>query len=149
MIQWKKLEKEMLSVITSSIESLSDLKQCKEKYARYDAYNSNYIVELKYRGTKHADALIEFAKYEALKGYSTGRIAIYAVEAEDIIYLFNLNRLHRDGWDYRWEMQKQPKYSKLKKRGNGELVNKKVGFIDWEEADITINKLTKEVRRRE
>ena len=147
---WKKNEKEMLNSIKKHIESLSDLKQSSDRYRRYDASNDLAIVELKYRKAKYDDTLIEKSKYEALKTYCHGKIAIYAVQADNTIYLFNLNRLHKDEWNYKWENRDCNKTSEFYGQANNRSkVSKTVGYIDWDQADIIIEIDTGDIIRRE
>ena len=142
---WKAKEKGTYELVTETIESLSDLKWSKDKYSSFDAYNDLAIVEFKYRHQAYADTLIEKMKYENLKALCSGKIALYIVEAEDTIYIFNLNRLHKAGWDYKWEMRDCNATTHF---NNKNKKPKMVGYIDWEQADITIDRDTKEVTRR-
>ena len=84
-------------------------------------------------------------KYENLKAFCQGKVALYVVEVEGMIYIFNLNRLHKEGWDYKWEMRNCNATTHF---NNTNKKPKMVGYIDWSQADITINVDTKEVTRK-
>ena len=84
-------------------------------------------------------------KYENLKALNGGKLALYIVEVEGKIYIFNLNRLHKESWDYKWEMRDCNATTYF---NNREKKPKMVGYIAWEQADIIIDRQTKEITRR-
>ena len=85
---------------------------CGQKYNRFDAYNDRQIAELKVR--KHA----RFFGYEIL----------YIVGTKRGIHVFNITDLDISNYDYRWEWREMPSNTEF---GNGELMKKLVGYIDW------------------
>ena len=145
-MSWKAKEKGTYNTVIETIESLADLKWSKDKYSSFDAYNDLAIVEFKFRHQAYADTLIEKMKYENLKALCHGKVALYIVEAEGKVYIFNLNRLHKDGWDYKWEMRNCNATTHFNNRNKKP---KMVGYIAWEEADIVIDAATKEVTRKQ
>ena len=148
--RWKKNEKRTYDKVVETLPTMSDLKWSEDKYCRYDAYNDKTIMEFKFRkGRKYEDTMIEFSKYNNLKSHSSGRVAIYAVETENKIYLFNLNRLEHNNYDYKWETRDCNKTTEFHSQDfNGMKVPKKVGYIGWNEADVVINRDTGKVRRK-
>ena len=142
---WKSNEKKTYELVREVIPSLADIKWSKDKYSSFDAYNDVAIVEFKYRHQQWADTLIEKMKYENLKALNGGKLALYIVEAEGKIYIFNLNRLHKEHHDYKWEMRDCNATTYFK---NQNKKAKMVGYISWDEADITIDRETKEITRR-
>ena len=150
MSNWKSNEKQMFSLIKDSVPALSDIKWAEGGYSRYDAYSQFSIVELKYRkGPQYADTLIEYSKYQALRELNNGRLCVYAVQSAGNIYLFNLNRLHKEQYDYKWENRDCNATSEFHNQSqNRKKKSKQVGYISWDQADIILNVSTKELTRR-
>ena len=141
MSNWKANEKRMFEKLVRERPSLHDLQWSEDKYKRFDAYNDNVIVEFKFRNKKYEDTMIEFGKYEALKELSQGRLALYVVEAEGSIYVFNLNALAKENYDYRWEERYCNATSEFYGQKNNRVKkNKKVGYLDWDKAELVIEK---------
>ena len=133
---WKANERKMYECIIEKTKQ-KDLKMSKDKYSRVDCYNDQCIVELKYRtddyGPSNYDTtIIEKEKYENLKTYCHGRTAIYAVQAEKKIYLFDLNKLHKEHHEYRWE--NRGGFNTTTHFSNRAKKSKYVGYIPWEKA---------------
>ena len=143
-----KAEKEILELM-KEVPALDSLKLCKDKYSRFDAYNDLAIAEIKdRRGPQYEDTMIEYEKHEALKVFSHGRVALYVVRSAGTLYIFNLNWLKHKDYDFNWETRACNKTTDFASQsGNGRKVNKKVGYIEWHEAYITIDCKTKEVTR--
>lgn len=146
MDNWKKSEEGMHNLVTSSIKSLSDLKRPDNKMSVFDAYNDLAIVEYKFRrGQHYPDTLIEKKKYDNMRMYGSSKVCLYIVHSADTIYIFNLNHLHHIGWDYKWKTTYQPKTTSF----GGGRINKLTGYIDWDQAYITICCKTGEVKRKD
>ena len=65
---------------------------CENEYHRFDAYNNNYIIELKYRHKTYDEFIIEFDKYAYNKLYAEmyGKKFLYVVGVEDDMFIFNI-----------------------------------------------------------
>ena len=102
---------------------------CKDEYHRFDAYNSNYIIELKYRHKTYDEFIIEFDKYAYNKLYSEmyGKKFLYVVGVEDNIFIFNISNLDLSGYNYRWEMRPMPKQTEFDKNYE---IDKLVGYVE-------------------
>ena len=142
-------EKEILETL-AAVPALESLRFCKDKYSRFDAFNDLSIVEIKdRRGKQYETTLIEYDKYQALKDFSQGRLALYVVRSAGIVYIFNLNWLAKCEYDYNWESKYCNKTTDFGSQpGNGKKIQKKVGYIEWHEAFITIDCETNEVTRK-
>ena len=106
-----------------------DMKEVYYKYCNFDAYDENYIMEIKYRGKHYNDVLIEFNKYTFNKEYAKlkQKNFIYAVGLEDVIYLFNISHLNSNGYNYKWHWKKMPKQTEFEET---QEIMKFVGYID-------------------
>ena len=69
-----------------------NLKKPKQKYLQFDAYDKNYIVEIKIRNTFYANQIIEFSKYafNSLYAKTNDQTFVYAIAINGIIYVFNI-----------------------------------------------------------
>ena len=129
-------EQKMLSVLRAN-NKLSDLVEAEDQYSFYDACNDNVIIELKYRyphksGAKFNDTMIEYYKYD--KNINHTKDFLYVVRRPDDnkLYLFHINRLVRDNYDFKWSNRwcnKQTEFNANHK------ITKKVGYISWDQAD--------------
>ncbi len=102
----------------------------KERYNRFDAYNDMQIAELKVRTDDYPNTLIEFDKYAYNTRYCQifGKEFLYIVGTLKGIFVFNITDLDIDNYDYRWEWREMPSQTEF---GNGEIMKKMVGYIDW------------------
>jgi hypothetical protein len=102
---------------------------CENEYHRFDAYNNNYIIELKYRHKTYDEFIIEFDKYAYNKLYSEmyGKKFLYVVGVEDNIFIFNISNLDLSGYNYRWEMRPMPKQTEFDKNYK---IDKLVGYLE-------------------
>lgn len=108
-----------------------------DEFCTFDAYNDRYVVEMKDRGwTKYPDTLIEYHKVEANR--DSDRTLLYAVKNCGKIYIFNVTKLERDGYDFRWEKRMLPATTFFARK---EWIEKYVGYIKWEDA-IYVHDLT-------
>ena len=140
---WKNNEKGMYDAVKSAVPSLNDIKWAEGNYSRFDAYNKLAICEFKYRkGKKWEDTLIEHDKYQAMKDLNGGRVCLYIVQTEGIIYIFNLNKLVKEEWDFKW---KNVACNTTTEFANRAKKMKYVGYIDWDQAIYTIDADTKEI----
>lgn len=109
-----------------------NLKKPKQKYLQFDAYDKNYIVEIKVRNTYYDKQIIEFSKYAFNSKYAkiNDQIFVYAVAIKDIIYIFNISKLEND-YDFNWEWRKLPATTEFK---NNDNMLKYVGYLDIKDA---------------
>lgn len=109
-----------------------NLKKPKQKYLQFDAYDKNYIVEIKVRNTHYDKQIIEFSKYAFNSKYAkiNDQIFVYAVAIKDIIYIFNISKLEND-YDFNWEWRKLPATTEFK---NNDNMLKYVGYLNLADA---------------
>ena len=109
---------------------------CPNQYHRFDAYNNNYIIEIKYRNKLYKDFLIEFDKYAYNRLYAeiNNKKFLYVVgvpEAEHLgaynIYVYNISQLDKSGYKYNWHMREMPKQTEFDKNWN---IDKYVGYLE-------------------
>lgn len=118
---------------------LTNVKETKDPYSRYDCYvPGETYVELKHRGnvTHYDDTMIEFSKWTALS--QLPGLKLYTVYSCGKIYVFNLNRLHNEGYDYNWEVNNYNATTRTGKSTDGVKKPKKAGRISWDQADKVI-----------
>ena len=137
---WKKNEIAMYENIVGAVSVLDGLAMAKEKFSRYDCFNEKVVVELKvrtdaYGPSKYPTTMIEWDKYKALTEM-VGKIAIYAVQAEGKIYLFNLSRLTKEDYNFEWS---HTSCNTTTHFSNTSKKQKHVGYIEWDKAKVIIN----------
>ena len=109
-----------------------NLKKPKQKYLQFDAYDKNYIVEIKVRNTHYDKQIIEFSKYAFNSKYAkiNDQIFVYAVAINNIIYIFNISKLENE-YDFNWEWRKLPATTEFE---NNDNMLKYVGYLDIKDA---------------
>ena len=123
----KEKEREILNRINSHYKL--DLKESNYQYSHFDAYNKNYIMEIKYRNTYYPDMMIEFSKYTFNREYAkmTNRDFIYVVATEDDLCLFNITSLDNLEYEYYWQWKIMRKQTEFSER---EEIHKFIGYIN-------------------
>ena len=99
------------------------------RYHRFDAYNENYIVEVKYRNKEYENYIIEFDKYAYNVMYADlyKKKFLYVVGTPNDVYVFNITNLNKSGYNYKWEMRPMPKQTEFEQNWD---INKFVGYLD-------------------
>lgn len=115
-----------------SIYSNQSLKECENKYNRFDAYNDFSIVELKYRKSHYDQTMIEFDKFSYNHMYSklNNKKFMYIVRMQDFVYIFDINKLIEEKYDFNFGWRDLPKTTEFNKK---QTVKKFVGYIDIKE----------------
>ena len=98
-------------------------------YHRFDAYNDDYIIEIKYRHKMYQDFIIEFDKYAYNRLYAeiNDKKFLYVVGFEEDIYVYNITNLDKSGYNYKWQMIAMPKQTEFEKNWD---INKYVGYLE-------------------
>ena len=83
----------------------NNFKMAENKYSRFDAYNDKFIVEIKYRNKCYDSVLIEFDKYayNLLYAKQFGKQFLYIVKMGQVIYVFNVTKLDKRGYYFKWK----------------------------------------------
>ena len=98
------------------------------KYLQFDAYDENYIVEIKARRKYYETQIIEFSKFAFNLYFSklVNRKFIYAVLINSDVYIFNITKLEQNNYDFNWEYRKQPSTTDFE---NKNKILKFVGYL--------------------
>jgi len=129
----KERELEILERIKTTTKR--NILPAENEYERFDAYDDNYIWEIKDRGKYYENILIEFDKFSFNLNYAKiiNKYFLYAVAMDDKIYIFNISRLK--DYDYKWEWREMPKQTEFQENHK---INKFVGYIDIKDCGHTI-----------
>ena len=125
-------ELEIAKALMSTVGVLHDITKSKE-YDVYDYSNSVCLVEIKGRhnAKKFPDAIIEESKYLRLLKEANGKHCFYVMNSGKDIYVFDLQQLARDDYDFGWcERGGMPKTTFW----SNEVVTKRCGYIKWDAA---------------
>tara|TARA_R110002020_G_scaffold270841_2_gene486117 strand:- start:767 stop:1213 length:447 start_codon:yes stop_codon:yes gene_type:complete len=127
-------EKELYIMNKVNQELKYNLKEANYKYSRFDAYDDNYIAEIKFREKDYDRVLIEFDKYTFNKEYAkyNQKYFLYIIavpKPKKRIYIYNITEIdNKTSNFYRWNWtDKMPKQTEFK---NTEKDWKYVGYID-------------------
>ena len=99
------------------------------EYNRFDASNTYYIVEIKHRESFYQDTMIEFDKfsYNLLFAKTINKTFLYVVKMKNTIYIFNITKMHRLKYDFKWHWRKLPKSTEFDQSYD---VKKFVGYVN-------------------
>lgn len=110
-----------------------------DKYCIYDAFDDDYIVEVKVRKRWYPDCLVQYDKYELnlKESEQDGKEFLYIVSVGLDIYVFNITKLEADGYKFKWDWREMPKNTDF--GGSDDKIVKFVGFIDVTKASVHYN----------
>ena len=133
----KKAELEIMHQFNAyCLDSNNYLKAYPRKMSRFDAYNSDFIVEIKDRDSLYNEKLlIEFDKYAYNLAFSDvhNKKFIYLNRVGNNLYVFDINYLDYIQYDFNWEWKALPQTTEF---GKTELIEKYVGYIHIRDSDI-------------
>ena len=101
----------------------------KDKYCRWDAESDKYLAELKCRRTHYEDQIIEYDKFMEVKKEADkqGKEFLYCVSSPEGVYIFNINKLCEEDYNFKWEDRGLPATTDFT---NTNHKTKRVGYID-------------------
>jgi|TARA_R100000995_G_scaffold79729_1_gene50965 hypothetical protein len=112
-----------------------DLQEHIDPYSTYDAENDRYIVEIKSRTAEYDSWIIEKKKFDSniIKSVETGKTFVYLSEYNGKIMTWNIHRLVRKNYDFKWEERSMPKTTEFL---DNESITKQVGYLYEQDAKI-------------
>jgi hypothetical protein len=110
-----------------------------DQFCDYDAYDDDYLVEVKVRRKWYPDTLIEHDKMERniKRCQGLSKEFLYIVATNEDIYVFNVSKLLEKDYKFRWDWKEMPKNTDF--GGSEDKIVKFVGFIDVSEASVHYN----------
>ena len=125
-------EKELLEILNDEYK-LGLTHTNKDKYCRWDAQSDKYLAELKCRRAHYDTQMIEYDKLDCVKAEAdkTNKEFLYCVSTPEGVYVFNVSKLCRDSYDFKWENRYLPSKTDF---ANSYRKDKKVGYIDVTDA---------------
>jgi len=100
-----------------------------DEYSSYDGEEQRYIGEIKVRNKFYNEQLIEYEKlmHNVYEAKYRNKDFLYIVVVNPNIYVFNITKLLKDGYDFKWSYREMPKNSHF--GGKDDRVLKQVGYI--------------------
>lgn len=145
---------EVIQYLKKNITNFKDIAERDNEYARCDAETPNYRIEIKTRGasdpTRYTDGTIiehKKAAHNEAKCMETGKEFIYAVLCGSELYLWNITRMRKNGYDFDWQDKMCNATTNVRdsKGEMGRKINKKIGLLDWKQARIQVNIKTNKI----
>ena len=108
------------------------LQEADYEYSRFDAYNDEFIAEIKFREKDYKWPLIEFDKFSNNLIYAkiTNKQFIYAVRMEYKIYIFNVTKLYKSNYNFNWTWRDMPITTNF---NSDKRIQKLIGYININE----------------
>lgn len=100
-----------------------------DEYADYDAEDKNYLAEIKIRNAHYDDCLVEYEKFakNLLNASFANKMFLYVVATYSHIYVFNMSKLDKNGYDFRWTKKELPKNTHF--GGKNSKKDKLIGYV--------------------
>jgi|21_taG_2_1085346.scaffolds.fasta_scaffold00149_4 hypothetical protein len=117
------------------LDSHEYLKMYPRSYSRFDAYNSEIIVEIKNRAKIYdGRLLIEFDKFSYNLKFSKihNKKFLYVNRVDSNLFVFDINYLDYINYNFNWQWKALPKTTEF---GNTELVDKYIGYVSIRDSD--------------
>ena len=116
--------------------NLVDLAPAADKFSRWDAESSLFVVEMKTRNKLFVDTIIEKPKYDACM--ASGKRFLYVVHSivKNEMYVFDFSKLDEPEWTT-GRYNRETEFTSSTRK-----VEKVVGHIDWNDAVVVINTKT-------
>ena len=128
-------ERNSTNALKTTFSNLKDLTPSLDKHCTYDAFNSDFVVEYKKRKSKYdGTTLIEKKKLDS--NCSLGKWFVYAVTVDTDLYLFNITKMMKDGYEFNWETRRQPATTSFE---NTNWIDKEVGYINFDDAAYVLD----------
>lgn len=110
-----------------------------DEYCIYDAFDSDYLVEVKVRKKWYPDCLVQYDKYDLnlKESEQDGKEFLYIVSVGGDIYVFNITKLNAEKYNFKWDWREMPKNTDF--GGSDDKIVKFVGFIDVTKASVHYN----------
>ena len=116
---------------------LGDLVEPDDQFSPFDFECSKYIIEVKCRSKVWDPWFIEEVKYntniniaESLK-----KDFIFLTEVKNVAYLYNISRMTRNDYDFKWSNKLLPNSTEFNKTA---MIEKPVGYLPIRDAQILI-----------
>lgn len=127
-------EKQMFDKLQASYQSFTLMRSTKaDQFCHYDAHTAQYVIEFKARRKWFPTTQIEKQKYDKLM--KEHRDALYVVYSSGKMYIFHLNELTKEGYDFKWCIKKCPATTDFDRT---QYIDKEVGEIDWKKAKAIV-----------
>ena len=124
-------EQEIADKIMLAYPGLDKLRKATDQFCPYDYENDNYLFEFKSRRIFYNPWIIEFKKLDTNHKIADtlGKDFLYVTEALGIIYVWNISKLIREGYDFEFDMIDAPRSTELDGKENGVMILKQVGYL--------------------
>jgi len=116
---------------------LGDLVEPNDQFSPFDFECRKYIIEVKCRSKVWDPWFIEEVKYntniniaESLK-----KDFIFLTEVKNVAYLYNISRMTRNDYDFKWSNKLLPNSTEFNKTA---MIEKPVGYLPIKDAQILI-----------
>ena len=99
---------------------------------------NNNFVELKWRFSSYTDTMIEYDKFCHMKAIGQAN-QFYAVQTDGLIFVFFINKLVHQGFEFQWDYENCNTTTTLRKSTDGIKKPKKQAKIPWHLASAVMD----------
>jgi hypothetical protein len=109
------------------------------KYSYFDAYDDDYIAEIKVRKHHYDDCMIEYDKYAKNVSYAklNNVYFVYVVATKSYIYIFNISKMNDSNYNFKWSDRTMPKNTHFGSYDN--KITKKVGYVNVNDSSCKLS----------
>lgn len=123
----KEIERKIIEAFSRHYPTLGDFAET-HVMSPYDFECDYYIIEIKSRNKRYDPWIIERIKVDANTGIaeSLKKDFLYLTEYDGNAYIWNISKLIRDDYDFKWEQRQMPWQTEFDKN---QFVQKQVGYL--------------------
>jgi len=116
---------------------LGTLREPEDQFSRFDFECDKYLIEVKCRSQFWDPWFIEKIKYDTNMEIAkrSQKDFIFLTEVNKTVYLFNISKLTRNNYDFKWTTKLLPNSTEFTKQGKSE---KPIGYLSAKDAVIIL-----------
>jgi len=121
-------ENEVAEQLMVLFPKMNKLIKAVDQFSYFDYENDNYLFEIKSRRKSYDPWIIEQLKVDTNTGIaeSVKKDFIYVNEFEFLLYIWNISKLIRNNYDFRFQEREMPWHTDFK---NTKSIDKTVGYL--------------------
>tara|TARA_R100001143_G_C3351477_1_gene129766 strand:- start:937 stop:1365 length:429 start_codon:yes stop_codon:yes gene_type:complete len=124
-------EQEIADKIMLAYPKMDKLRKAPDQFSSFDYENDRYLLEFKSRRVFYNPWIIEQLKLDTNINIaeSVKKDFLYVTESLGTIYVWNISKLIKDGYDFEFDMRECPKCTEIPGKRNDEMILKTVGYL--------------------
>ena len=131
-------EQDIANGIMKTFINIDKLEKAIDQFSCFDYESNHYLFEFKSRHTLYNPWIIERYKLDCNCDIAdnSNKDFIYVTECLNTGYIWNISKLKRNNYDFKFEVRSAPESTELPNKNNRNMIDKEVGYLYVEDAVI-------------